>query len=250
MMKAFLLAGGLGERLRPLTDDFPKCLMPVAGRPLLSYWVTLFERYGITEVLINLHHLPDPVVEYLRSLGNRRVRFRIFREDRLLGSAGTIAANADFIRGEKDYYILYADNLTNVNLESLARFHREHHGILSMGLFRTPAPWQCGIVELDSHGLVTSFQEKPAHPLSNLANAGVFMASADLLAHIPQVSVADLGQHVLPKLIGHMYGYEMREYLQDIGTMENYLSALRWWRGFSASSAEGPRQRIGRRGRP
>jgi len=237
-MKAFLLAGGVGQRLRPLTDDCPKCLVPIAGKPLLNYWLYLCKRYGIKELLINLHHHPELVESYLQELADDGLKFTLFREKQLLGSGGTIAANADFIRQERDFYILYADNLTNVNLESLLKYHRAHDGVLTMGLFHTPAPDQCGIVELDSRGLITSFVEKPARSRSHLANAGVFVASPKLLAHIPEDQVVDLGHHVLPKLVGHMYGYVIEEYLQDIGTMENYLDALRQWRGFSESTAE------------
>ena len=243
-LKAFLLAAGIGERLRPLTDDLPKCMVPIAGRPLLQYWVFLFERHGITDVVINLHHHPNLVERYLRARENSEVRFKFFREDRLLGSGGTISANADFIRQEPDFYILYADNLTNVNLESLLRFHRAHRGIVTMGLFHASTPEQCGIAELDSRGLITSFQEKPAHPRSNLANAGVLVASPQLLSYIPSGKVVDLGHHVLPNLVGRMYGYVIKEYLQDIGTMENYLSAQRAWPGFSEFTAEVSPRRV------
>jgi mannose-1-phosphate guanylyltransferase len=237
-MKAFLLAGGMGRRLRPLTDDCPKCLVPIAGKPLLNYWLYLCKRHGITELLINLHHHTELVESYLRNLVNGGIKLVLFREKQLLGSGGTIAANADFICRERDFYILYADNLTNVNLTSLLEYHRAHDGVVTMGLFRTPAPDQCGIVELDSRGLITSFLEKPARPRSDLANAGVFVASPKLLTYIPEDQVVDLGHHVLPKLVGRMYGYVIEEYLQDIGTMENYLDALRQWRGFSESSAD------------
>lgn len=248
-MKAFLLAAGVGKRLRPLTDDLPKCMVPIAGKPLLHYWIYLCKRYGVTELLLNLHHHPKVVEVYLREIENNDLRIKVSREPQLLGSGGTIAANVDFVQKERDFYILYADNLTNVNLEALLQFHRVHDGALTMGLFHTSVPRQCGIVELDSRGLITSFVEKPAHPKSDLANAGVFVASPDLLPYIPQGTGVDLGHHVLPKLVGRMYGYVISDYLQDIGTMENYLNALRQWRGFSESTADmsGQRAREGNR---
>jgi mannose-1-phosphate guanylyltransferase len=213
-------------------------MVPIAGKPLLHYWFYLCKRYGIEELLINLHHHPDVVETYLGKLDHHSLCINIFREDQLLGSGGTIAANAEFVAGEQDFYILYADNLTNVNLESLLEFHRSHDGLVTMGLFRTPVPEQCGIVELDWEGLVTSFQEKPAEPRSDLANAGVLVASPDVLSFIPQGTGVDLGHHVLPKLVGRMYGYVIEQYLQDIGTMESYLCALREWRGFAESTAQ------------
>lgn len=237
-MKAFLLAAGVGKRLRPLTNDLPKCMVPIAGKPLLHYWFSLCKRYGIKELLINLHHHPEVVEAYLQKLENHSVKFKIFPEDRLLGSAGTIAANSGFVRKERDFFILYADNLTNVNFKSLLRFHRAHDGLVTMGLFHTPVPEQCGIVELDCRGLITSFVEKPVHPQSDLANAGVLVASPDLLSYIPRGAEVDLGHHVLPKVVGRMYGYVIQEYLQDIGTMQSYLNALRGWRGIIESTAE------------
>jgi len=101
-------------------------------------------------LLINLHHHPELVESYLRKLANDSLKLVVFREKQLLGSGGTIAANADFIRQERDFYVLYADNLTNVNLESLLEYHRANDGVLTMGLFHTRTPDQCGIVELDS----------------------------------------------------------------------------------------------------
>lgn len=249
-MKAFLLATGVGRRLRPLTSDLPECTVPIAGRPLLHYWLYLCKRYGITDLLISLHHHPDLMEAYLRKLENNSLRFRVFREDQLLGSGGTIAANADFIRNERDFYILYADNLTHVNLEALLKFHRARDGLLTMGLFHTPVPEQCGIVELDSQGLITSLVEKPAHPRSDLANAGVLVASPDLLSHIAQGTVVDLDHHILPKLVGRMHGYVIQEYPQDMGTKGHDLKVLRQWRGFSESTADSGPQRAWEGGRP
>src|SRR5690349_17666261 len=107
-MKAFLLAAGLGTRLRPITDTLPKCLVPVNGRPLLSYWMDLLEEYGVTDVLINLHYLPDPVRRFADEYTGG-VKIHLMMEEELLGSAGTLHANRDFVEGEEQFFILYAD---------------------------------------------------------------------------------------------------------------------------------------------
>jgi mannose-1-phosphate guanylyltransferase len=212
--------------------------MPIAGKPLLFYWFYLCQQHGIREVLINLHYLAELVEDYVRGLDHENIEVNVVREERLLGSGGTIADNAGFINGEGDFYILYTDNLTNVNLTSLLEFHRSHDGLVTMGLFRTTCPEQCGVVQLDANGLITSFQEKPERPPSDLANAGVLVASPQLLGYIPPGDQVDLGHQVLPKLEGRMYGYMINEYIQDIGTVEKYLDALRQWRGFGDSRAE------------
>src|SRR5687767_4417606 len=115
--KSLLLAGGLGTRLRPLTDTTPKCLVPIRGRPLLDYWFDAFVRAGIADVLINTHHLPDQVRAYIGQK-NASGQFRVAEayEPTLLGSAGTHHANRDWIKTGDTALIVYADNLSDVDL--------------------------------------------------------------------------------------------------------------------------------------
>jgi mannose-1-phosphate guanylyltransferase len=239
-VKAFLLAAGEGRRLRPLTNALPKCLVPINGNPLLGIWLELCRKYGITEVLINLHHLPQQVREFLRN-HDFSVQVRTFYEENLLGSAGTVAANQSFIAGERDFFILYADNLTDVDLGKMLVFHRSHGSELTMGLFQTRRPQQCGIVELDADDRVIAFVEKPARPKSNLANAGIYIANSTLYRHFPSQTCLDFGFDILPRLLGNMYGYLIQDYLLDIGTVDTYLAAQKEWgqrhhaRGLSGS---------------
>jgi len=223
-MKAFLLAGGKGTRLRPLTDTIPKCLVPINGKPLLSYWFGLCAKYGISDVLINLHHLPDKVRKYVAE-NDFGLKITLSYEETLLGSGGTVKANSDFVREEECFFILYADNLTNVNLQKFFDFHRAKKSPLTMGLFRTDRPGACGIAAVDQEGLVSSFVEKPKQPESDLANAGLYIASPSVLGYFPDQEFIDLGFDVLPQLAGKMYGYLVTEYLLDVGTHETYQRA-------------------------
>lgn len=223
-MKAFLLAAGKGTRLRPLTDCVPKCLVRIAGRPLLGHWFALCERYGIDEVLVNLHHLPEQVKSYIQ-MRNFQGRVHLYYEPELLGSAGTLKANRGFVKGEASFFIAYADNLTDVNLEKMLQFHRTHSGVLTMGLFHAPQPQQCGIAQVDDKERIVAFVEKPKHPQSDLANAGIYVARPEFFSYIPDKIPADIGHDVLPQLVGNMYGYVIEEYLLDIGTWENYHKA-------------------------
>jgi len=229
-VKAFLLAAGRGTRLRPLTDDIPKCLVPVKGTPLLAIWLNLFKMHGVTDVLINTHHLA-PKVEGFIADDTTGLNITVFHERRLLGSAGTVLANREFVAGQRCFIIAYADNLTNVDLGRMVEFHLGHKGVLTMGLFRTNRPRECGIAELGKDGLIGSFVEKPAEPRSDLANAGIYIASREIFDYIPRKEPVDFGFDVLPKLVGRMYGYEIKEYLMDIGTLENYARANREWPG-------------------
>jgi len=223
-MKAFLLAAGRGTRLRPITDAIPKCLVPINGKPLLYYWFALCRRYGISDVLINLHHFPEQVRQYA-SANDFGLNITLSYEETLLGSGGTIKANYNFIRDEDFFFILYSDNLTTANLAKLAAYHASHQAALTMGLFRTDRPEACGVAELNENGLVTSFVEKPENPRTNLANAGIYVAAPSILEYFPGHDFIDLGYDVLPRLIGKMNGYVIDEYLLDIGTLDNYRKA-------------------------
>jgi mannose-1-phosphate guanylyltransferase len=226
-LKAFLLAAGVGSRLGELTAHTPKCLLPVGGRPLLDFWFDAFVAAGVTEVLINLHHLPDRVHSYLDRL-NYPLRIRREYEPVLLGSAGTIRTHWDFVSDQSEFLIVYADNFARVDLRRLIRFHRDHgNPPLSLLAYETDEPSRCGILEFDDQSRVSSFAEKPARPRTNFANAGIHAAGPELLDVLPTALPADLGFHVLPRLVGRMYGYITREYIQDIGTPITYQKVQR-----------------------
>lgn len=228
-MKAILLAAGLGTRLRPLTDTVPKCLVPIAGRPLLAYWLDLLERHGVGEVLVNLHFLPEPVERFVAAYRGP-IHIRTVMEPVLLGSAGTIDANREHFEREDQFLILYADNLTNVDLGELVRFNAENPAPLTVGLFHAEDPAACGIVQLDDAGTIVEFAEKPAHPVGDLASAGVFVARPGLFEFIrPDRRPYDLGGHVMPHLVGRMNGELVRGYLRDVGTFEALARAEREW---------------------
>lgn len=213
--RAVLLAAGLGTRLRPISDTLPKCLVPVCGRPLLSYWFDALERAGIHEVLINTHHLVDQVRSYLEQLPPR---FRVTEahEPELLGSAGTLRANADWLRAGETAVVIYADNLSNLDLEELVGHHLRHDPPITMALFRTPHPTQCGIVELDAEGRVLGFEEKPARPRGDLANAGIYALGHGAWAEIAAGDAFDLAYDVLPSFVGRMRGFVHEGYHRDI----------------------------------
>lgn len=229
-MKAFLLAAGYGTRLRPLTNTVPKCLVPICGKPLLQWWVELFKLHGITDVLINTHYLREPVAEFIKENNKKgNVILHEAYEPELLGSGGTIRDNRQFIGEDESFMVCYADNLTNTDLAAFQRFHQNHNGILSMALFHTNLAKQCGIAALDEQKRIIEFVEKPDKPKSNLANAGMYIANKEMFSYLWYKASLDFGKDVLPKLVGNMYGWEDKDYLIDIGTMENYQKAQIEW---------------------
>ncbi len=168
-VKALVTAAGLGTRLRPLTDTIPKALVPVGGRPLLDYWMDRLAAAGVQDVLINTHHLPEPIREYISRINREGHAGHSFRmqetyEPALLGSAGTVTANRSWADDADDVLIIYSDNLSGADLGDMLRFHRSHADPFTMLLFRADEPKRCGIAELDADKRIVSFIEKPEHP--------------------------------------------------------------------------------------
>lgn len=222
-MKAIILAAGLGTRLRPITNTTPKCLVPIAGVPLLELWLRKCESAGVEDVLMNTHHLAECVREFVTS--RQGIPVTLSHEPTLLGSAGTLAANWDFVKSQESFLVIYADNLTTFPLAELIAFHAQHDQIASLALFRSPNPAACGVVELGDANRVTGFWEKPANPRGNLCNAGLYAFRRQVQPYLPVAFPADVGQSLLPRLVGHAAGMTIRDYFVDIGTLENYNRA-------------------------
>lgn len=218
--KALLLAGGLGTRLKPLTDTVPKCLVEIGGRPLLDYWFDALAAAGVRDALINTHHLPDPVREFLARKNAQGFRAAEAFEPTLLGSAGTIAAAAGFADDADDVIVIYADNLSDADLDALVQTHRRHGQPMTMLLFRSPRPGASGIAALDARGRVIEFVEKPHQPKSDLANAGVYVVTAAAWREIAAMRAFDIGFEVLPRFVGRMHGHLHPGYHRDIGTLD------------------------------
>lgn len=237
-MKAFLLAAGRGTRLRPYTDAHPKCLIPIHGTPLLKIWLDLLAFHGATEVLINTHHHADQVAAFITGQkAGTAMTLHTAYEPHLLGSAGTLWRHREWVADEDDFIIAYADNLTNADLTAMIAAHRAFAatgGQLTMGLIRAPNPRECGIVTMADDRRIIRFTEKPPAPESDLANGGIYVANPQIFDYFPEQivnasQVWDLGHHLLPRLIGKMFGFEISGYLRDIGNPEAYRQALNEW---------------------
>jgi mannose-1-phosphate guanylyltransferase len=226
-VKAFLLAAGVGSRLRPLTDTTPKCMLPIDGRPMLDIWLDSLDRVGVDEVLVNLHYLSEVVRRHVGArTGSPQVR--LVYEPELLGSAGTLAANREWVCGEKFFLACYADNLTDFDLASLIAEHRASGGIATLTVFHSERPSAGGVVELDADGTMIGFTEKPADPASDLTNAGIYAFDPAVLADIGQPP-RDIGYHLLPRLVGRARAVPITGYFRDIGTPEAYRRAGEEW---------------------
>lgn len=231
-MKAFLLAAGHGSRLRPLTDALPKCLLPIRGVPLLEIWLETCRRFGIAEVLINVHSHADAVEEFLNRHQPTAPKVQVIREKELLGSAGTLEVNRGWVEDEDLFWVFYADVLNRANLGAMLQLHRSRRPAATLGVYKVAEPERCGVVEVMEDGTIREFIEKPKNPCSNLAFSGILIGTPVLLKTISPHKPADIGFDVLPKLVGKMVAYSINDYLIDIGTATNYQKAQATWPGF------------------
>ena len=236
-MKAFLLAAGHGTRLRPITDRIPKCLVPVRGMPMLQIWIEICRNVGIHEVMLNLHRHAETVRQWVENNQNG-TRVQLAEEPTLLGSAGTLAANREWVASEDYFWVLYADVLTNARLDRMLKFHLARRPIATLGLYQVQNPSRCGVVSFDDQMVIREFVEKPARPKSRWAFSGIMIASPELLKMIPSGYPVDLGFDVLPRLTGQILAYAIPDYVLDIGTLENYEAAQTSWPGLCCTKKD------------
>jgi mannose-1-phosphate guanylyltransferase len=228
-VKAFLLAAGLGTRLRPLTDHLPKCLVDIGGRPLLDIWLDALASAGVDEVLLNVHHLHHLVEEHVAFRAGRGPFVTVVHEPVLLGSAGTLRANRDFVEGEPFFLAINADNLTTFDIGELMEAHHRAPLLATLAVFHAPHPERCGIVTVRD-GLVVAFEEKPTHPVSDLANAGLYAFDPRVLDLVDGDDPIDIGRHLLPRLVGESRVLDVGDsFFVDIGTPEALEHARAAW---------------------
>jgi mannose-1-phosphate guanylyltransferase len=227
-VKAFLLAAGVGSRLRPITDVTPKCMLTIGDRPMLDMWLDALSCAGVDEVLVNLHHLPDIVNRHIAGR-TAPPQVRTFFEPELLGSAGTLLANRRWVEGEEFFLACYADNLTDFDLQSLIAAHREHGAIATLTVFHSERPSAGGVVELDTSGRVIGFVEKPDEPASDLTNAGMYAFHPAVLDEIDAAPPCDIGYDLLPRLVGRAHAVLVDGYFRDVGTPDAYRRAREEW---------------------
>jgi len=242
-MKAVILAAGPGTRLRPLTGRWPKCLLPIAGRPLIDHLLDWLRTAGVREVLVNAHHCRRHLAAYLRCVTDLGVR--TFPERRLKGTAGALVPMADHLR--ETFLVVYGDILSDVDLSRLLDHHRRRRAWATVVVHRTATPERCGMCRLAPGGRLTSFIEKPRPeevPAGSWANAAIYVLEPRVLPLIPPDRPSDFGADIFPRLIAAdapVYAYRHEGYLRDIGTLESYgLAQLEFLWGHGAPARRPP----------
>ncbi len=228
-MRAMVLAAGLGTRLRPLTNEITKPMVPVLDRPVMEHIIDLLDEHGFTEVIANLHYFPDSIREYFGD----RLEYRY--EPELLGTAGGVRACAAFF-GEEPFLVISGDALTDIDLGALAARHRESGGIATLAVKQVADTREYGVVLHDREGRITGFQEKPSpeEALSDLGNCGIYVFSPEIFDYFPERPFVDWAQDVFPVLLENdvpFHIHEVREYWNDVGSLtelrEGTFDALR-----------------------
>jgi mannose-1-phosphate guanylyltransferase len=226
-MNAILLAAGLGTRLRPYTNETPKCLMKIKGRCLLEIWLEALSNAGICKFLINTHYLKDKVIDFIES-SEYRDRITVTYEKELLGTAGTFSENLEFY-GDGDGMLIHADNYCLANMSEFIKAHLNRPAVAlgTMMTFRSNDPSACGIVELDNYNIVTRFHEKVKNPPGNLANGAIYIFSKEFISNFNDnyPFAKEITLDVIPNLIGKLYSHETNAIFIDIGTPQSYLKA-------------------------
>lgn len=224
-MKALLLCAGEGTRLRPITNTIPKPLVPINGKPLLTYWLENLSNAGVDQFLINTHYLHQEIEEYVKK-SPFKDQITLVHEEVLLNTGGPIIANESFFDKDEPFMLVHADNLTICDFKAFIEAHKNKpkNCELTMMLFYTDNPRQCGIVELDQEGIVQEFFEKVENPPSNLANGAVYICEPSIIEFCKNLHKKDVdfSNDVLGKFLGKINTFLNNNYHRDIGNIESY----------------------------
>ena len=210
--KAMLLAAGRGTRLKPLTDHIPKCMVPVAGKPVLEHNIAWLRKFGVKELVVNICHLPQTVIDYFGDGTQWDVKITYSIEEELLGTAGGVKNVEWFF--DAPFFLWYGDNLCTCELGQMWGFHQSKGGIASIALYYRDHPNASGIVGIDGDDRIQRFLEKPRpeQVFSHWVNAGVFILEPEVLEFIPEDGSSDFGHDVLPAILASgrsIYGYRL-----------------------------------------
>jgi mannose-1-phosphate guanylyltransferase/mannose-1-phosphate guanylyltransferase/phosphomannomutase len=226
-MKAFVLAAGKGTRLRPLTELMPKPLLPVLNRPVMGRVMDLCRAHGFTDLVANLHYKGTQIERAFADGSAYGVRLRYSREVELLGTAGGVRKQADFLN-DGTFAVLSGDVVTDIDLTALVAFHRKRGALATLAVTAVSDPCRFGVVVADPDGRVRSFQEKPAPGTekSNLVNMGIYILEPAVFDHIPASEPFDFGHQLFPRLLElglPLYAHRVDAYWSDVGTLSQYL---------------------------
>ncbi|TCP53726.1 mannose-1-phosphate guanylyltransferase/phosphomannomutase [Tumebacillus sp. BK434] len=224
-MKAVILAGGKGSRLRPLTCNKPKPMVPLLGQPCMAYTIDLLQRSGAGDIAVTLQYMPDVIRGYFGDGSEHGVQIAYFEETTPLGTAGSVKNAQEFL--DETFIVISGDALTDFNLLAAVRAHREKGALATIILTRVETPLEFGVAITEADGRITRFLEKPSwgEVFSDTVNTGIYIFEKEVLEFIPEDQEFDFSKDLFPKLMqnGHdLYGYVAEGYWSDIGNLAQY----------------------------
>lgn len=228
-MRAVLMAGGSGTRLRPLTCDLPKPMVPILNRPIAEHIINLLKRHHITEVIATLHYLPDVIRDYFHDGSDFGVQMTYaVEEDQPLGTAGCVKNIAELL--DRTFLVISGDSITDFDLSAAIRFHKRRQSKATIILTRVPNPIEFGVTIVDEDGLIRRFLEKPATSeiFSDTVNTGIYILEPEVLDFLPANQESDFSKDLFPLLLDKeipMYGYIAEGYWCDVGNLDAYREA-------------------------
>lgn len=227
-MKAIIMAGGEGSRLRPLTCDRPKPMVPLMNRPMMEHIIALLKRFELINIGVTLQYLPEQIENYFGDGREFGVKMQYFTETSPLGTAGSVKNAGAFL--DETFLVLSGDALTDFNLQSAIDFHRQKGGVATLVLTSVENPLEYGVVINDQSGRITQFLEKPSwgEVFSDTVNTGIYILEPEVLQYIPEAARFDFSQDLFPLLMAKgypLYGYVAAGYWCDIGNLQQYHQA-------------------------
>jgi NDP-sugar pyrophosphorylase family protein len=230
--KALILAGGKGAKMRPLTYELPKAMLPVKGRPILEYTIELLKKNDIREIYIAIGHLGQKIKDHFGDGSRFSVKINYIDEKRDLGTGGALKSALPYM-GQENFVLLWGDVLIDLDLADLVDFHIQDNPIMTIALTSVDDPSEYGSVKLH-RDMMVDFKEKPkkAADVSHLVTAGVHITNASIAKYFPKKSSFMLEADVLPRLIeeGEVRGYLFDGQWFDVGTADIYQRAIKQWK--------------------
>jgi mannose-1-phosphate guanylyltransferase len=227
-MKAVILVGGEGTRLRPLTNNTVKAMVPVLNRPFIWYVIEHLKEHYVDTIVLAMGYKPDSVRNYFNINSIPGIKLVYSEEPEPLGTAGAVKYAEQYIDNNEPFFVLNGDIFTDMNLTEMLQVHRKHHAKITISLTPVEDPTRFGVVETDSQQRVKRFVEKPSRDqiTTNLINAGVYILEHDVLERIPYGIKSMFERDTFPQLIEEgkpVYGYPTYTYWMDMGTPDKYI---------------------------
>lgn len=229
-MKAIIMAGGEGSRLRPLTCGRPKPMVPLLNRPVMEYCVDLLVKHGIRDIGVTLQYMPEAIRNHFSNGADRGINLHYFVEEIPLGTAGSVKNAGSFL--DETFVVVSGDALTDLDLTRAFGFHRQKKALATLVLTRVECPLEYGVVITDREGNITQFMEKPAwgEVFSDTVNTGIYILEPEALEYFDLNRKFDFSQDLFPLLLKHnkpLFGVAIPGYWCDIGNITQYLEAQR-----------------------